>query len=161
MPIVQRYLRQPKDQAQDQKEEVDVLPGMQDDGEPVASVAPAGEGQQRAGQDVPGQTPLLVEVVQPDGNASRSRASVLPVKAGARGTNGLLQMGGTRKGRQELAKATGFSPKTILEWVNRADLFRVKGVGTQYSDLLEASGWTPRSSWQSANPKRCWRAWQR
>ncbi|MBN2116861.1 MAG: DUF4332 domain-containing protein [Anaerolineales bacterium] len=61
-------------------------------------------------------------------------------KAGVRGTNGLLQMGGTRKGRLELAKATGFAPKTILEWVNRADLFRVKGVATQYSDLLEAAG---------------------
>lgn len=61
-------------------------------------------------------------------------------KAGVRGTNGLLEMGGTRRGRQELAKATGFSTKTILGWVNRADLFRVKGIGTQYSDLLEAAG---------------------
>lgn len=61
-------------------------------------------------------------------------------KAGVRGTNGLLQMGGTKKGRQDLAKATGFSPKAILGWVNRADLFRVKGIGTQYSDLLEAAG---------------------
>lgn len=61
-------------------------------------------------------------------------------KAGVRGTNGLLEMGGTRKGRQELAKTTGFSTKTILAWVNRADLFRVKGIGTQYSDLLEAAG---------------------
>jgi predicted flap endonuclease-1-like 5' DNA nuclease len=61
-------------------------------------------------------------------------------KAGVRGTNGLLEMGGTKKGRQELAKSTGFSPKTILEWVNRADLSRVKGIGTQYSDLLEAAG---------------------
>ncbi|HAX71306.1 MAG TPA: DUF4332 domain-containing protein [Anaerolineales bacterium] len=61
-------------------------------------------------------------------------------KAGVRGTNGLLKMGATRKGRAELAKATGFTPKQILEWVNRADLFRVKGIGTQYSDLLEAAG---------------------
>ncbi|MCK6585404.1 MAG: DUF4332 domain-containing protein [Anaerolineales bacterium] len=61
-------------------------------------------------------------------------------KAGVRGTNGLLEKGATRKGRVELAKATGFDSKTILEWVNRADLFRVKGVGTQYSDLLEAAG---------------------
>ncbi|MCL4269606.1 MAG: DUF4332 domain-containing protein [Anaerolineales bacterium] len=61
-------------------------------------------------------------------------------KAGVRGTNGLLKMGATRKGRQELAKATGFSAKVILEWVNRADLFRVKGIGTQFSDLLEAAG---------------------
>jgi predicted flap endonuclease-1-like 5' DNA nuclease len=61
-------------------------------------------------------------------------------KAGVRGTNGLLKAGGTRKGRQELAKATGINAKTILEWVNRADLFRVKGIGAQYSDLLEAAG---------------------
>ena len=61
-------------------------------------------------------------------------------KAGVRGLNGLLKMGGTRKGRLELAKATGFDAKTILEWVNRADLFRVKGIGGQYSDLLEAAG---------------------
>jgi predicted flap endonuclease-1-like 5' DNA nuclease len=61
-------------------------------------------------------------------------------KAGVRGLSGLLKAGGTRKGRQELAKATGFNAKTILEWVNRADLFRVKGIGSQYSDLLEAAG---------------------
>ena len=61
-------------------------------------------------------------------------------KAGVRGLNGLLKMGATRKGRQDLAKATGVSAKVILEWVNRADLFRVKGVGSQYSDLLEAAG---------------------
>ncbi|MEB2334520.1 MAG: DUF4332 domain-containing protein [Anaerolineaceae bacterium] len=61
-------------------------------------------------------------------------------KAGVRGVNGLLQAGRTRKGRQELAKETGFQAKTILEWVNRADLFRVKGVSTQYSDLLEYAG---------------------
>ena len=61
-------------------------------------------------------------------------------KAGVRGTNGLLKIAGTKNGRQDLSKATGFSSKTILEWVNRADLFRVKGIGSQYSDLLEAAG---------------------
>ncbi|MBL0345475.1 DUF4332 domain-containing protein [Candidatus Villigracilis affinis] len=61
-------------------------------------------------------------------------------KAGVRSTSALLKMGGTKKGRQELANATGFTTKTILEWVNRADLFRVKGIGSQYSDLLEAAG---------------------
>ena len=35
---------------------------------------------------------------------------------------------------------TGFSEQTILEWVNRADLFRVRGLGSQYTDLLEAAG---------------------
>lgn len=61
-------------------------------------------------------------------------------KAGVRGTNGLLKMGGTPKGRKELAAASGLSTKVLLEWVNRADLFRVKGVGSELSDLLEGAG---------------------
>ena len=28
----------------------------------------------------------------------------------------------------------------ILEWVNHVDLYRIKGVGSEYSDLLEAAG---------------------
>ena len=28
----------------------------------------------------------------------------------------------------------------ILKWVNHVDLFRIKGVGEEYADLLEASG---------------------
>ncbi len=55
-------------------------------------------------------------------------------------TESLLKKGGTPLGRKELAKATGFNPKQILEWVNRADLYRVSGIGAQYSDLLEAAG---------------------
>ena len=60
--------------------------------------------------------------------------------AGVRTTETLLKRGGTPKGRKELAEMTGFSEQTILEWVNRADLFRVRGIGSQYSDLLEAAG---------------------
>jgi len=53
---------------------------------------------------------------------------------------GLLEKGATRQGRRELAQRTGISEKLILEWVNRADLFRIKGIGEEYSDLLEAAG---------------------
>lgn len=60
--------------------------------------------------------------------------------AGVRTTEALLERGGTPKGRKGLAEMTGFSEQTILEWVNRADLFRVRGIGSQYSDLLEAAG---------------------
>ncbi|MDG2113512.1 MAG: DUF4332 domain-containing protein [Actinomycetota bacterium] len=52
----------------------------------------------------------------------------------------LLDAGCTRKGRKKLADTCGLSDKRILEWVNRADLMRVNGVSTQYSDLLEAAG---------------------
>ncbi len=52
----------------------------------------------------------------------------------------LLRQGATPKGRAELAAQAGISEKLVLEWVNRADLFRIPGVGEEYSDLLEAAG---------------------
>lgn len=59
---------------------------------------------------------------------------------GVKSIEGLLKIGATPKGRKELAESSGISDTLILEWVNRADLFRVKGVGEEYSDLLESSG---------------------
>ena len=35
---------------------------------------------------------------------------------------------------------TGIGDSLILRWVNHVDLFRIKGVGEEYSDLLEAAG---------------------
>ena len=61
-------------------------------------------------------------------------------KARVRTTEALLKLGATKRGRKQLAEATGISERQILEWVNRADLMRIKGVGEEYSDLLEASG---------------------
>lgn len=61
-------------------------------------------------------------------------------KAGVKSVNGLLKTAASAKGRKELAKATGFETKTILSWVNMADLYRVKGVGSEYSELLHAAG---------------------
>lgn len=52
----------------------------------------------------------------------------------------LLEAGSSKKGRTEIAEKTGITEKLILEWVNRADLFRVKGIGEKYSDLLEEAG---------------------
>ena len=60
--------------------------------------------------------------------------------AGVKSIEKLLEMGSTPKGRKELAAKSGLSDNKILEWVNRADLFRVKGIGSEYGDLLEASG---------------------
>jgi predicted flap endonuclease-1-like 5' DNA nuclease len=52
----------------------------------------------------------------------------------------LLEKGATAEGRKELAEKTGITGKLILEWVNLADLFRIKGVGEEYADLLEEAG---------------------
>ena len=62
------------------------------------------------------------------------------IDAGVRTTNKLLQVGATKKGRGDLAGLTGITETLILEWVNLADLMRVKGVGSEYSDLLEEAG---------------------
>ena len=52
----------------------------------------------------------------------------------------LLEKGATPKGRDEIAKATGVSEKVIQRWVTMADLYRVKGIGKEYAELLEAAG---------------------
>ena len=52
----------------------------------------------------------------------------------------LLEAGSERKGRQDIANKCDISEKLVLNWVNRADLARVKGVSTQYADLLECAG---------------------
>ncbi len=52
----------------------------------------------------------------------------------------LLDAGSSRKGREELASKSEISPKLILRWVNHADLFRIKGIASQFAELLEASG---------------------
>jgi predicted flap endonuclease-1-like 5' DNA nuclease len=52
----------------------------------------------------------------------------------------LLKRGNTAKGREEIAEQTGISPSLILTWVNHVDLYRVKGIGSEYADLLEAAG---------------------
>ncbi len=61
-------------------------------------------------------------------------------ECGVRTCEALLEQGATKKGRSKLAEATGLGDTRILEWVNRADLMRIKGVSSQYSDLLEAAG---------------------
>jgi predicted flap endonuclease-1-like 5' DNA nuclease len=60
--------------------------------------------------------------------------------AGVRSTKTLLQRGGNPKGRKELAATLNIDETRLLQWVNHADLFRVRGVGSEYSDLLEAAG---------------------
>ncbi|MBN1973650.1 MAG: DUF4332 domain-containing protein [Sedimentisphaerales bacterium] len=60
--------------------------------------------------------------------------------AGVSSTDQLLTAGKTKKGRAELAQKTGISESLILKWVNMVDLYRIKGVGSEFSELLEAAG---------------------
>ena len=61
-------------------------------------------------------------------------------EAGIRTTQALLEKGASLKGRKEIAEKSGISETLILRWVNHVDLFRVEGVGEEYSDLLEVAG---------------------
>lgn len=52
----------------------------------------------------------------------------------------LLEKGATRSGRQEIVQTTGARDDQVLRWVNHADLYRIKGVGAEFAELLEAAG---------------------
>jgi predicted flap endonuclease-1-like 5' DNA nuclease len=60
--------------------------------------------------------------------------------AGIKSVEALLTTGSEKKGRKELSENIGVSEKLILNWINRADLARIKGISTQYADLLECAG---------------------
>lgn len=61
-------------------------------------------------------------------------------KAGIRTTESLLRRAGSKPGRDALAIDMGFSAELILRWAQRADLMRVKGIGSEYAMLLEMCG---------------------
>lgn len=62
------------------------------------------------------------------------------VAADVKTVEALLAAAGSAAGRKALATKSGIDAGKLLEWVNRADLMRIKGVGSEFSDLLEASG---------------------
>ncbi len=51
-----------------------------------------------------------------------------------------LHQGASPAGRNEIAKKSDISGLLILEWINHIDLYRIKGVGSEYADLLEEAG---------------------
>lgn len=60
--------------------------------------------------------------------------------AGIATTKALLAAAADPKGRQSLAASTGIDAGRVLAWANMADLMRIKGIGKQFSELLEAAG---------------------
>ena len=61
-------------------------------------------------------------------------------KAGIRSVNGLLKMCCDKKGRKSVSGTTGVDESMLLKWANMADLYRIKGIGSEYSELMEAAG---------------------
>ena len=74
-------------------------------------------------------------------------------KYGIKSTDALLKKGASKKGRKEISEGTGISETLILEWVNLSDLMRIKGVGEEFSDLLEEAGVDTIKELRNRSPK--------
>ena len=74
-------------------------------------------------------------------------------KAGIKSVDQLLKIGCKPSGRKELAEATGLDASLILTWVNMADLFRIKGIGGEYAELLKKSGVDTVKELRNRNPE--------
>jgi len=73
--------------------------------------------------------------------------------SGVKVVDDLLRAGSTRSKRRILANKIDVSPATLLKWVYRADFFRIRGIGTQYSSLLESAGVNTVADLSRRNPK--------
>jgi predicted flap endonuclease-1-like 5' DNA nuclease len=73
--------------------------------------------------------------------------------SGVKVVEDLLTAGSTRRKRRILAHKVGVSSATLLKWVYRADFFRIRGIGTQYSSLLESAGVNTVTDLSRRNPK--------
>jgi predicted flap endonuclease-1-like 5' DNA nuclease len=74
--------------------------------------------------------------------------------AGIRTTLGLLDAAKNPKGRKLLAEEIGIDEKRILSWANTADRMRIKGIGSEYADLLQAAGVDTVKELKYRNPAR-------
>ena len=77
---------------------------------------------------------------------------------GIRTTDRLLEEAKSPRGRSLLAAKTGFEQARILGWANAADRMRIKGVGEDYAELLEAAGVDTVRELKYRNPSNLARA---
>lgn len=90
-----------------------------------------------------------IDTIEGVGQAYSKKLLSIDIKT----TDQLLERGATKKARKEIAEKTGISEKLILIWVNHCDLFRIKGIGPQYADLLEAAGVDTVPTLATRNPE--------
>jgi len=79
-------------------------------------------------------------------------------KAGISTVEALLEKGASKKGRKEIAEASGIGEGVILDWVNMADLFRVNGIASQFAELLKAAGVDTVKELRTRNPENLHKA---
>jgi hypothetical protein len=82
-------------------------------------------------------------------------ADIASLKAsGIRTTATLLEAAKTPKGRKVLSERTGIDAKRLLEWANKADKMRVKGLGKEYAELLHVVGVDTVRELKYRNPEK-------
>ena len=105
-----------------------------------ASIAPAPEIEEEIPAPMPEKLvipiPKGLKYIEGIGDTYREKLR----QTGIRNVEDLLDKGSTPKGRQEISETTGISEKLVLRWVNEADLYRIRGIGKEYAELLEAAG---------------------
>ena len=74
-----------------------------------------------------------IESIGPSYASKLEKADIKTVEA-------LLDKGATKTGRKNIATASGIDESRILDWVNMADLFRIKGVAGEIAELMKKSG---------------------
>ena len=79
------------------------------------------------------KTITMIEGIGPANKEKLAAAGITTVE-------GLLEKGASKKGRKEIADASGIGEGVILDWVNMADLFRINGIASQFAELLKAAG---------------------
>ena len=77
-----------------------------------------------------------IEDIEGIGPASAEKLAAADIKD----TDGLLEKCCDKGGRKKVAEQTGVSESQLLKWANMADLFRIRGVGSEFAELLERSG---------------------
>lgn len=77
-----------------------------------------------------------IEEIEGIGPAWAAKLSVANIST----TDDLLKLCCDAGGRKATAEKTGISESQLLKWANMADLMRISGVGSEYSELLEAAG---------------------
>jgi predicted RecB family nuclease len=75
-------------------------------------------------------------------------------KVGIRTTEKLLETAKSLKGRQMLAEKTEIGQVELLRVANLIDRMRIKGVGQDYAELLEAAGVSTIKELRYRNPTR-------
>ena len=91
----------------------------------------------------------LEEIPQaiPSADAAKLKA------VGVATTFALLEKGGEPPARKALARQTRISEKTLEQWIQMADLLRVKGIGPDVARLLSAAGVKTVAQLKTQDPK--------